>query len=585
MAILSKPTSSTYSRPTRVRPMRPLRLTKCTPLDRWLATADVMLNPGSSLYDPLPDNEVMCELFVCIIENIGLITIVQSFYGTVYRLSMVVHDARAGDTELLSLDRHQGFPTEINAPLWTQRLPPNKFLCFSQPRAFIAKLVAGMSDVQFNLTPSAKALSWARDATIGTSLHRGLSRHCKTTALRKINVWTRGKKLRGFPFIFLSSRAHFSLATRYDTELYGCSVVSFRKLRNQWGLKRTRQQKHTPDTIRNLVLEIKGKFPRRGILAVRKNLRQEFKVRASENVVKALLKEIEPEAVHQRKGKNSNARNSTLPTDGWAQDQHDKWGSRFGLWLHNGIDPFIDFNNWLRKTEKNNVKSEANWSVMRGDLAPGLEDLFQLGVDNGWYDVGVPLENLVFRWIAIPFVQIQLDLWVRHRNEMKPRKDKHKIPVSPKMLDSLEAQFAPPDHEVFQLTPPEFDHWANIYYNEMGKPVVTHKTFWVYLPLAFGPFKQGPDAEADLHIPLSSHIETMRRLDNEGIPLLANQQPLRRVAAAMHSDQRVGSQSNGLEMASSSAVAGPSSAGPSKKNFVYAAPEYACFTSSEDELD
>jgi hypothetical protein len=31
----------------------------------------------------------------------------------------------------------------------------------------------------------------------------------------------------------------------------------------------------------------------------------------------------------------------------WAQDQHDKW-KRFGLWLHNGIDPFIGYNLWMK---------------------------------------------------------------------------------------------------------------------------------------------------------------------------------------------------------------------------------------------
>jgi hypothetical protein len=32
----------------------------------------------------------------------------------------------------------------------------------------------------------------------------------------------------------------------------------------------------------------------------------------------------------------------------WAMDQHDKWGPRFGLWLHNCINPFIGINNWLK---------------------------------------------------------------------------------------------------------------------------------------------------------------------------------------------------------------------------------------------
>ncbi|KAJ6504737.1 hypothetical protein C8R47DRAFT_1038046 [Mycena vitilis] len=458
------------------------------------------------------------------------------------------------------------------------------------------------------------------------------------------------------------------LKDHYDTNLYGLSVVSFRKLRKRWGLKRTRQQKHTPETIRDKVLDIKSKYPRRGTLAVRKNLRQEFGVRASENVVKMLLKEIEPLAVEQRRGKKFHRKKfyAAGVNDCWAQDQHDKWGPRFGLWLHNGIDPFTGYNNWLNvwwtnknprlvvkyyldacrslqaipiftqsdpgnenngvanaqtimrqmldpslvgtlqhmwKTEKNNVKSEANWSVMREDAAPGLEDLFQRGVNDGLYDVGVQLENLIFRWIAIPFVQIQLDIWVRHRNETKPRKDKHKvtphgipallrakpdffglvdfkIPVTVEMLDTLEAQFAPSDHEVFQLTPPAFDHWANVYYEQMGSPVVTHTSFWdVYVGLR-NLFTRGPDAEIDLHIPLSSYTETARRVEEEQIPLL-DLQPLRRVAVVPMSDGP-----------STGSAAGPSpsagsSAGPSTASVkdVYGAPEYACFTSSEEEDD
>jgi hypothetical protein len=35
--------------------------------------------------------------------------------------------------------------------------------------------------------------------------------------------------------------------------------------------------------------------------------------------------------------------------------------------------------------------------------------------------------SLVFRWIAIPFVQVQLNIWLIHRNQTKPRKYKHKV--------------------------------------------------------------------------------------------------------------------------------------------------------------
>ncbi|KAJ7630220.1 hypothetical protein FB45DRAFT_1150186 [Roridomyces roridus] len=413
------------------------------------------------------------------------------------------------------------------------------------------------------------------------------------------------------------------LKSHYDTRAYGCSITSsVKRFRKKWGLKSTRQQKHTPETILQYVLDIKSKYPHRGTLAVRKNLRQEFGMHVAENTVKEVLKQIEPEAVRQRKGKKFRRAKfyAAGVNDCWAQDQHDKWGPRFGLWLHNGIDPFTGFNNWLRvwwtnknprlitkyyldacrqiggvpmftqsdpgnenngvantqtiirqkldarlvgtlqhnwKREKNNVKSEANWSQFRSDLAPGLEDLFEGGVQNGWYDVGNPLENLVFRWLAIPFVQVQLNVWVNHRNRTKPRRDKHKvlphgipellrskpefhglvdfkIVVRPEMFDEMEAQFAPPDHEVFLLVPPEFQYWAGVYYDAMGCPEVTHRTFWDIYRELLDYFNQVSDVEVDLQIPLSSHNETLRRVDEEDVPVLPGQLPFKQVAAMPH---------------------------------------------------
>jgi len=39
------------------------------------------------------------------------------------------------------------------------------------------------------------------------------------------------------------------------------------------------------------------------------------------------------------------------------------------------------------------IKSEANWSVFRGDFTPGFENIFDEGINNGWYDVDNPLEK------------------------------------------------------------------------------------------------------------------------------------------------------------------------------------------------
>ena len=77
------------------------------------------------------------------------------------------------------------------------------------------------------------------------------------------------------------------------------------------------------------------------------------------------------------------------------------------------------------KHNKTNVKSEATWSVFHWDFAPGYKDLFESGVNQGWYDVTKLIEkyvvffsqyhwnipyrwhphlSLVFWWLAIPWL-------------------------------------------------------------------------------------------------------------------------------------------------------------------------------------
>lgn len=64
----------------------------------------------------------------------------------------------------------------------------------------------------------------------------------------------------------------------------------------------------------------------------------------------AYLERTEPDAVKARRHRRFKRRRfyAAGVSDVWCLDQHDKWGPRFGLWLHNCIDPFIGFNNWLK---------------------------------------------------------------------------------------------------------------------------------------------------------------------------------------------------------------------------------------------
>jgi len=68
------------------------------------------------------------------------------------------------------------------------------------------------------------------------------------------------------------------------------------------------------------------------------------------SVVAQYFHETEPDAVKARRHRRFKRRRfyAAGVNDIWAQDQHNKWGPRFGLWLHNSIDPFTGYNNWLK---------------------------------------------------------------------------------------------------------------------------------------------------------------------------------------------------------------------------------------------
>ncbi|KAK7041228.1 hypothetical protein R3P38DRAFT_2512612 [Favolaschia claudopus] len=245
-------------------------------------------------------------------------------------------------------------------------------------------------------------------------------------------------------------------------------------------------------------------------------------------------------------------------------DQHDKW-KRFGLWPHLGLDPYAGRILWLNIwwTNRNpklitsyyinacrrvggvplisqsdagsenygvancqtvirqqldpslegtlqhrwmskdglNVKPEAGWSYWRRWFTPAFETILDQGVHEGLYNVENPLENLVFRWLAIPWLQREIDAFVRRFNSTPRRRDKNKILpqgipdlitakphlygtedykviVSPALFDEIEQQWAPPDDPVFVLTPPVFTQKVEAVYEALDRPEVTHRTFW-----------------------------------------------------------------------------------------------------------
>ena len=67
MTVAKSSSRSRFSRPTIMRPMRAVRLGPYDPLDRWLAVADISSERHLRI-TPLPNDEVMFEVFVCPIE-------------------------------------------------------------------------------------------------------------------------------------------------------------------------------------------------------------------------------------------------------------------------------------------------------------------------------------------------------------------------------------------------------------------------------------------------------------------------------------------------------------------------------------
>ncbi|KAJ7438148.1 hypothetical protein FB451DRAFT_1344417 [Mycena latifolia] len=267
-----------------------------------------------------------------------------------------------------------------------------------------------------------------------------------------------------------------------------------------------------------------------------------------------------------------------------AFDQHDKW-KRFGLWLHLGIDPFSGRVAWFKIwwTNRNcklitsyyinscreiggiplitqsdpgsenygianchtvtrqrldpslvgslqhrwmnkkamNVKPEPMWSQYRRNFSPGFEDILDEGVNRGLYKPDRPLEKLVFRWLAIPWLQSELDAWVNRYNSTPRRADKNKILpkgipnmiaskpaqfatkdykvlVSPELFTEMEETWAPPDDPVFKLVPDAFDEQARALYAGLANPVVNRDTFWIVYSALLNAFETA-DAEADDH--------------------------------------------------------------------------------------
>ncbi|KAF8151403.1 hypothetical protein B0H34DRAFT_755565 [Crassisporium funariophilum] len=160
--------------------------------------------------------------------------------------------------------------------------------------------------------------------------------------------------------------------------------------------------------------------------------------------------------------------------------------------MHCSIDPYPGRVAWLKIW----------WCNRNTHLINGYYISAGRKVGGGYYASLILAYRLVFRWLAIPWLQAELDLWTSRYNSSPRRADKHKIlphgipdlihakphqfngsknfmvVISPELFDEVEKEWAPPDDPVFQLVPPTFGEQASALYASIGSPSVSSLTFW-----------------------------------------------------------------------------------------------------------
>lgn len=177
------------------------------------------------------------------------------------------------------------------------------------------------------------------------------------------------------------------------------------------------------------------------------------------------------------------------------------------------------------------------------------------------------MSRLLFRWLAIPWIQAELDAWRLRFNQTPRRADKNKIlpqgiphlisakphlyhsrdfkvhfprnsksifqlleqvGVSTELFDEMEQKWAPRDLPVFQLVPPPFEKQVNVLYTSLGKPAVHFQTFWNVYDQLLTAFRALPQA-----VPLTEALGDTDQDVEEEVPLISGLRDLRYGDAAV----------------------------------------------------
>ncbi|KAJ4475485.1 hypothetical protein J3R30DRAFT_3671283 [Lentinula aciculospora] len=401
----------------------------------------------------------------------------------------------------------------------------------------------------------------------------------------------------------------------YDTDVYGLSVYTYRVWLKEWNFLSTRKQNHNEETICPWIEQVKRRFPTKGAegirimlsldheligkvlntiepeaVAARRGNRFKRRIYYAAGVFDMVCIDQHDKfmkfglqfhnAIDPFTGYNLwlkcwwTNKNPTLINSYYLEAfrkegdcqcaayvpltmMSDPGSENFGIAnMHTEICQTLDpqlqgtLQHRFMRTKKN-IKSEINWSIYQRDFSPGFEDLFNEGLISGLYDPDVDLERLVFRQIAIPFMQEECDQWMNRRNNSKPRADQHKvlpngipaiikkfpqqfgatefrIGVSEDLMCNMEAKYSPPDHPVFQMTPPEFNHRAiGFLEHELGSPKVTMDSFWKIYSDLLDLFQSATINNVLLSTEVAQNGQIEGSIEKEEVELMPGQQELR----------------------------------------------------------
>ncbi|KAG9124225.1 hypothetical protein FRC07_012343 [Ceratobasidium sp. 392] len=345
-----------------------------------------------------------------------------------------------------------------------------------------------------------------------------------------------------------------------------------------------KQEHTCMEDVKDVISAARERYPTAGKRGLISHVFQEQGIKITEQMMTEWMHTYEPEATAGRRANRLKRKRfwAAGVNDLWCIDQHDKL-ARFGLRLHVCVEPFSGMIIWLRvwwsnsnprlichyyldavrtlgfiplvtqsdpgsenfgvanahtalrhlydptlqgtiqhrtMRKHNNIKPEITWKEIRRHGSPGIHNVLDLGLNNHWYDPDNPVHALLFRWLAIPWVQSELDAIRNMLNNFRKRSDKNKILpqgrpstifeapelsgskdfkviIDPTDLADIQERYAPLNHPVFELVPASFNADAERYYLELGSPRIEHGTLWTVFIDMLNLFMSAPTQTPD----------------------------------------------------------------------------------------